>query len=77
MWEGVCDKEVLDFYDNNCKFMCAQSDADRADWVASIIQAQQDVSLSGIHGGCNGILSILPPLIHALSPAGGPRRDLR
>ncbi|EDQ85015.1 uncharacterized protein MONBRDRAFT_29641 [Monosiga brevicollis MX1] len=54
-WPGETEKEVVDFWDNHCKFMCAYSAKERATWVASIIQAQQDLIDKGeIYGSLDG-----------------------
>ena len=35
--------QMFDEFDNKCKFICANSEEERADWVASIVRRQQEV----------------------------------
>lgn len=41
MWPGTTDKELMETFEKGCKFMCAQSEADRADWIATMLQGQK------------------------------------
>ncbi|EGD72611.1 hypothetical protein PTSG_04346 [Salpingoeca rosetta] len=43
VWPDGDAKEVYDEFDNGCKFICANSEEERADWVASILKRQQDL----------------------------------
>eukprot|EP01147_Barroeca_monosierra_P005555 gene5555-7215_t len=46
-WPDVDTKELLEEFENGCKFICASSEEERTDWVASIIQRQQDLIQQG------------------------------